>query len=74
MKNTAMGMPEENFRALWLKILWLAMMSTGKGYRRDRLGRNVRGSGGWTGARRADKVGMFGSKVARHLQKPAVHA
>lgn len=63
--NTVHGIPEPEFRGLWIQKLWLAMAKTGKGYRRDSL----RHTGGLTATgepdRRKDKIGT--SKLQRRL-------
>lgn len=74
--NTVIGVPESAFRAQWVAMLWQAMQKTGRGYRRYTLkNRLPTGASRWRGERRKDKQSPFGAtKLARHLQKPAVFA
>lgn len=58
--NTVMGMPEKDFRAGWIAMLWKAMLKTGKGYKRT----SQRHSGK-DDDRRADKKGS--SKLERRM-------
>ena len=63
--NTVQGMPEPTFRAMWVSMLWQAMLKTGKGYKRT----SQRHSGK-DEDRRADKKEMFGrTKLERRLQR-----
>jgi hypothetical protein len=60
------GVPEKEFRAVWIAMLWHAMAKTGKGYRRHTLkNRPPAGASHWRGERRADKVGT--TKLSRRM-------
>jgi len=61
--NTVMGMPEPEFRGIWISKLWQAMAMTGNGYRRPSLRRTGKGE------RRPDKAGMMATKLARRLMQ-----
>lgn len=64
--NTVHGMPEPEFRGLWIQKLWLAMAKTGKGYRRATgryTGKQDPKTGEWD--RRKDKLGT--TKLTRRL-------
>ena len=66
MKNTVMGMPEAQFRGIWISKLWQAMAKTARGYRKWTVkNQPPAGASHWRGERRADKVGT--SKVSRRL-------
>jgi hypothetical protein len=63
--NTVQGMPEKNFRSMWVAMLWQAMLKTGKGYKRSSQRHT-----GKDGDRRADKKEMFGrTKLERRLRQ-----
>jgi hypothetical protein len=64
--NTVFGKPEPVFRAGWLRLLWLTMAKTAKGYRKDPAGRQARpGAAKFYGERRADKIST--TKLSRFL-------
>jgi hypothetical protein len=66
--NTVMGMPEPEFRGVWISKLWQAMAKTGKGYKRATLKNTPpAGASKWRGERRPDKVGT--TKVERRLMQ-----
>lgn len=61
---------EAEFRKIWIHILSLAMVKTGKGFRMDSPHRKPRpGAARWYGERRADKVGT--TKLSRYLMENA---
>jgi hypothetical protein len=62
--NTVMGIPEPEFRAIWISKLWQAMAKTGKGYRRPSLRHTGKGDD-----RREDKKGFGGDKLSRRLMQ-----
>ena len=66
--NTVMGVPEPEFRAMWVSKLWQAMAGKGEGYARGTL-KNLppRGASGWRGDRRPDKIGT--TKLGRRLMQ-----
>lgn len=58
--------PESEFRAYWISLLWRAMAKTGNGYHRFTLkNRPPQGASRWRGERRADKIGT--TKLSRAL-------
>jgi hypothetical protein len=59
--NTVQGMPESTFRAMWVSMLWQAMLKTGKGYRRSSQRHSGKGDD-----RRADKI----AAAERHVRAP----
>jgi hypothetical protein len=60
--------PETEFRAYWISMLWKAMAKTGRGYRRFTLkNRPPAGAAEWRGERRADKEGT--TKLSRSLMQ-----
>ena len=64
--NTVMGIPERQFRTMWVSMLSQAMLKTGKGFRMDSPKRTPpRGAAQWRGERRADKAGT--TKLSRVL-------
>jgi hypothetical protein len=64
--NTVMGMPEHEFRAVWISKLWQAMAKMSRGYRKQTLkNQPPAGAAAWRGERRKDKVGT--SKLSRRL-------
>lgn len=67
--NTVHGMPETEFRKMWVSMLWQAMTKTGRGYRRYTLkNQPPKGASGWRGERRSDKQGT--TKLSRFLARP----
>jgi hypothetical protein len=61
-----MGMPEHEFRAVWISKLWQAMAKMSRGYRKQTLkNQPPAGAAAWRGERRKDKVGT--SKLSRRL-------
>jgi hypothetical protein len=68
--NTVFGVPERQFCANWITMLWFAMSKTGKGYRRPSLRNSGKGTN-----RRVDKLGTYMStKLERRLMKKAIQA
>jgi hypothetical protein len=64
--NTVMGIPEPEFRGLWIQRLWLAMAKTGKGFKRA----SVRHTGRLdvkTGERDCRKDKLASTKLMRRL-------
>jgi hypothetical protein len=60
-QNTVDGHPEPEFRVLWVAMLWQAMLTARRGYRR----RSLRHTGKGTD-RRADKL----EAIERHKRAP----
>lgn len=66
MDNTVMGMPEAQFRGLWISKLWQAMAKMARGYRKHTLkNQPPAGASHWRGERRKDKTGT--TKLSRRL-------
>lgn len=64
--NTVMGLPEPEFRAMWVANLWMAMMKTKRGYHHPtEKNQPPAGASGWRGERRKDKIGT--TKLERRL-------
>ena len=61
---------ETEFRKIWIHILSMAMLKTGKGFRMDSpKRRQPKGASKWRGERRSDKVGT--TKLSRQLLEVA---
>lgn len=61
---------EAQFRKIWIHILSMAMLKTGKGFRMDSPKRRPpQGASRWRGERRSDKVGT--TKLSRQLLEVA---
>lgn len=61
MVNTVQGVLEKDFRAMWVSMLWQAMLKTGKGYKRVTQRHSGKGED-----RRKDKL----EAVERHKRAP----
>lgn len=65
MKKTV-TIPEPEFRAYWISLLWRAMSKLARGYRMHTLkNQPPKGASRWRGERRKDKLGT--TKLSRRL-------